>query len=146
MSAWRHEPYRWILAAIGVVSTGIGAIGAIVPGLPTTIFLIIASACFARSCPWLEERLLRNRLFAPYMAWVDGRQPMSRRAKAGALVAMWTAVTTSVLVLHAAERLSPAVAASLVGAAAIGTVAITADVIHRLRTRRPVLRDLNPEG
>ena len=146
MTAWRHEPYRWVLAAIGVVSTGLAAIGALLPGLPTTIFLIIASYCFARSCPWLEERLLRHRLFAPYMAWVDGREPMSRRAKAGALVAMWTAVTTSLLVLHAAERLSPIVATLLVGAAAIGTLAISADVVHRLRTRRLVQRDLNPEG
>ena len=146
MTTWRHEPYRWVLAGIGIVSTGLAAIGAIVPGLPTTIFLIIASYCFARSCPWLEERLLRHRLFAPYMAWVDGRERMSRRAKAGALVAMWTAVTSSVLVLYAAERRSPAVAALLVGAAAVGTVAISTDVVHRLRARRPVQRDLNPES
>jgi hypothetical protein len=57
-----------LLAAAGLLCVGLGALGAVLPGLPTTIFLILASYCFTRSCPWLEERLLRTRLFAPYMA------------------------------------------------------------------------------
>jgi len=41
---------RWLLAGAGVVAVGLGGLGVFVPGLPTTIFLIIASYCFARSC------------------------------------------------------------------------------------------------
>jgi uncharacterized protein len=142
---WTREPTRWLLAGAGVVATALGAIGAVLPGLPTTIFLIIASYCFARSCPWLEQRLLRNRLFAHHMAWVDGRAPMSRRGKAGALAAMWTAVATSLLVLQAAGRLAPWLAVLLIGAAAVGTAAIVSDITYRLRARREALPADRPE-
>lgn len=129
---------RWLLAGAGVVCVVLGAIGALLPGLPTTIFLILASYCFARSCPWLEERLLRNRLFAPYMAWIDGRQRMPRGAKAGAIGAMWLAVITSLVLLHTASRLQPWLAAGILAAAVIGTFAIAMDVAARLLARRSI--------
>lgn len=46
----------WI--ALGLVAVGIGAIGIVVPGLPTTVFFIIAAACFAKSSPRLEQWVL----------------------------------------------------------------------------------------
>jgi uncharacterized membrane protein YbaN (DUF454 family) len=123
---------RWLLASAGVVSVGFGALGAVLPGLPTTIFLIIASYCFARSCPWLEQRLLRNRLFAPYMAWIDGREPMPRRAKAAAIAAVWTAVIVSLSLLYSGGQLPPWLAAVVTGAALIGTFAIANDLAMRM--------------
>lgn len=131
--AWTSHVRRWLFAAVGVVSVGIGAIGAVVPGLPTTVFLLIASYCFARSCPWMEDRLLRIRLFAPYMAWIDGRQPMSRAAKAAALTMMWVAVSISFVVLRSRGLLPLWGAMLLFTAAAVGTVAIAADLVARLR-------------
>jgi uncharacterized protein len=124
-----------MLASVGVVSVGFGAVGAVVPGLPTTIFLIIASACFAKSCPWLEDRLLRNRLFAPYMAWIDGGRPMPRRAKAMALGMMWTAIAVSLAILYAGDRLPLWLALAIAGAGVAGTVAIVTDVSQRLLQR-----------
>jgi uncharacterized membrane protein YbaN (DUF454 family) len=128
------------------VSTSIGAIGAIVPGLPTTIFLIIASYCFARSCPWLEERLLRRRLFAPYMAWIDGQRQLPRRAKAGALAAMWIAVCTSLSLLWFAGQLGPWILATIVIAAIAGTAAIATDATSRLRTGPVTAEGTNDAG
>ncbi len=72
---------RYLLVVIGVLSVGLAALGAVVPGLPTTIFVIIASYCFTRSCPWLEERLLRNRLFARSMSYIDGEREMTPRVR-----------------------------------------------------------------
>jgi hypothetical protein len=46
----------WIV--LGLLSVTIGAIGIVVPGLPTTVFFIIAAACFARSHPRLEQWVL----------------------------------------------------------------------------------------
>jgi hypothetical protein len=123
---------RWLLAFAGVMCVGLGALGAVLPGLPTTIFLILASYCFARSCPWLEQRLLRTRLFAPYMAWIDGREPMPRRAKAGAIAAVWIAVIASLSVLYSSGQLAPWLAAVVAGAAVVGTVAIASDLTMRL--------------
>ena len=89
-----------------MLAVALGAIGVFVPGLPTTIFLIIASYCFARSCPWLEERLLRVPLFAPYMRFIDEGRPMSTRARVISMTAMWTSVLLSLAV---AARVRPPV-------------------------------------
>ena len=122
--AWVRSPRRVALAALGVLAVGLGAIGVFVPGLPTTIFLIIASYCFARSCPWLEERLLRVPLFAPYMAFIDEGRPMSTRARVISTTAMWTSVLFSLIWLRSAGRLSPVLAGVILGVALAGTVAV----------------------
>ncbi len=85
-----RDPRRILLASIGVISTGLGVLGAFLPLLPTTVFLIVATWCFARSCPWLEQRLLRNRLFAPAMAIIDGARPFTTRMRIIAILSMWT--------------------------------------------------------
>ncbi len=116
-----REPYRWFLAGVGVVLVGVGAVGAVVPGLPTTIFLILASVCFTKSCPWLEERLIRNRFFAPYLKYLDGHA-MTPRAKLVAALTMWLFAGTSAALL--AWRGMWAVSGVVVGLALIGTIAI----------------------
>jgi uncharacterized membrane protein YbaN (DUF454 family) len=52
----------------------LGIIGAILPLMPTTIFLILATGCFARSSPRLETWLLNHARFGPTLrAWrADG--------------------------------------------------------------------------
>jgi len=119
---WVRSPRRIVLAAVGVLAVALGAVGVFVPGLPTTIFLIVASYCFARSCPWLEERLLRTRLFAPYMKFIDEGRPMSSRARIVSITAMWTSVLLSLAWLRGSGRLSTALAATIIGMAGIGTV------------------------
>lgn len=125
-----RSPRRWLLAGAGVAAVALGAVGVFVPGLPTTIFLIIASYCFARSCPWLEERLLRVPLFAPYMQFIDEGRPMSTRARVVSMTAMWSSVLLSLVLLRAAGRLNGLAAGIILGLAAAGTIAI-------LRYRRP---------
>ena len=110
---------------------GIGAVGVVLPGLPTTIFLIAAAACFTRSCPWLEDRLLRNRLFAPYLRYVYGVEPMPRRARLTALAMMWSAVTVSLLLLNLTGEPMPLISATIVVLALVGTIVL-------LRYRRQI--------
>lgn len=42
-------------ALLGVLCFVLGGIGAVVPGLPTTVFLLVGSFFLTRNCPWLEE-------------------------------------------------------------------------------------------
>ncbi len=119
--SWVRDPRRWAFAGLGVASVGLGWLGVFVPGLPTTIFLIIASYCFARSCPWLEDRLLRIPLFAPYMKVLDEGRGMSRQAAASALISMWSCVGISLGILYLAGRLAPWIGAAVVLAAGAGT-------------------------
>lgn len=122
--SWVRDPRRWAFAGLGVASVGMGWLGVFVPGLPTTIFLIIASYCFARSCPWLEDRLLRIPLFAPYMKVLDEGRGMSQAAAKSALLSMWSCVTVSLGVLYFWGRLTPVVAAVIMLAAGAGTAMI----------------------
>lgn len=93
--------HRPLFAAAGVLCVALGALGVFVPGLPVTIFLIIASALFTKSCPWLEERLIRNRFFGPYLRYLDGKSRMPRRAKIITIAIMWTSVAASCWILLA---------------------------------------------
>ncbi len=126
------SPRRWLLALLGLLCVGLAAIGVVVPGMPTTVFLIAAAWLFTRSCPWLEEKLVRHRVFAPFHAYLDPDTPMPRRARIAALAAMWTAITASVLLLGSGGLAGPAllaVRAAVIAAGMVGTVVI-------LRVRR----------
>jgi uncharacterized protein len=66
----------------------LGVIGVVVPGLPTTPFILLAAWAAARSSPRLHAWLTNHRLFGPMVRnWQEG-QTVSRRAKWSATVAM----------------------------------------------------------
>lgn len=72
--------------ALGLSFVLLGVIGALVPLLPTTIFLILAAGCFARSSPRLEARLLDHPGFGPTLRAWRSRRAIPRRGKIGACV------------------------------------------------------------
>ncbi|NJK96942.1 MAG: DUF454 domain-containing protein [Bacteroidales bacterium] len=56
---------RFLLIGIGSISLGLGVLGIFIPGLPTTVFLLGAAACYVKSSDrlynWiLEHRFLEN--------------------------------------------------------------------------------------
>jgi uncharacterized membrane protein YbaN (DUF454 family) len=69
----------WVCA--GLVAVGIGAVGIVVPGLPTTVFFIIAAACFARSNPRLEQWVLDLPRIGPAVRRYRAGLGMPLRAK-----------------------------------------------------------------
>jgi uncharacterized membrane protein YbaN (DUF454 family) len=121
---WTRDPRRWAWAGIGLGSVGLGWLGVFVPGLPTTVFLLIASYCFARSCAWLEDRLLRVPIFAPYMRALDAGHGLSRTAAIRAVTSLWVSVSISLIVLWAAGRLPLWLAATIIAAGVAGSLTI----------------------
>jgi uncharacterized membrane protein YbaN (DUF454 family) len=121
--------------AIGWVAVGIGSIGVVVPGLPTTVFFIVAAACFARSSPRFEQWVLDlphvGRAVRDYRAGLG----MSRRAKAFAIGTMLVFGTLSLWLTRDRILLAAAIAALL----AIGVVYI----LFRVPTRERVLARSN---
>lgn len=73
-----------------------GAVGVVVPGLPTTPFLLAASWLFYRSSPRLQERLLASRL-GVYIRDYHKRGGMRPATKVGVVLLMATMVTCSVV-------------------------------------------------
>jgi uncharacterized membrane protein YbaN (DUF454 family) len=117
----RSRATRYALAAAGIACVGVGAVGVVVPGLPTTIFLIAASYLFTRSCPWLEERLIRTRFFAPFLQYLDAPRSMPRRAKISVITIMWISVAISSGILSTSSPGRPWLPLLLIAAAAVGT-------------------------
>lgn len=85
--------------AAGLLCTGLGAIGAFLPGLPTVPFLLLAAFCFARSNPAWEKRLLDHPRWGPPLREWRERRAISRRAKIAALTSMAIGVLISALTL-----------------------------------------------
>jgi hypothetical protein len=106
---------------LGVACTGLAALGVLVPGLPTTVFLIAASYFFTRSSPPLEKRLRESRWFGSYLRRLaESGGAMPRRAKIAALLSMWAGIAASVFLLWGALALQAAtVALGLVGTVTI---------------------------
>lgn len=76
---------RQVYLVLGLALVAIGFVGAFLPVLPTTPFLILAAGCFARSSTRLEAWLLDHRRFGPLLrAWRE-RGAIPLRAKFMAL-------------------------------------------------------------
>lgn len=86
----------WGLGGISFVA--VGAIGVVLPGLPTTPMLLLAAACFARSSPRLYEWLLRNKTFGPLIDDYRAGRGVSMRVKLTAISMMTVFVSFAVLV------------------------------------------------
>lgn len=78
---------RWLLLAFGCANVGLGVLGVFLPGLPTTVFLLIALWAFSRSSSRFHAWLWNHpRLGSPIRDW-HTHQVIPRKAK-------WLAVLT----------------------------------------------------
>jgi len=79
---------RWLLQACAWLCLALGIAGVFIPGLPTTVFILLAGWAAARSSERLHLWLWQHRLFGPMLQdWAAGGQ-VSRRAKWSASAAM----------------------------------------------------------
>ena len=117
----------------GLLSVGIGGIGVVVPGLPTTVFFIVAAACFSRSNKRFEQWVLNLPRIGRTVR--DHREGlgMPRRAKIVA-VTMILVVSSASGILAIGNR---SVGAAVVALGLIGALYVT----FRVPTRERVLAD-----
>ncbi|SFM60425.1 YbaN family protein [Nitrosomonas communis] len=72
---------RWLYFGVGITALLVGVLGIFLPILPTTPFILLATACFARSSERLHDFLLSNRITGPIIyEWYKYRS-VSRRVK-----------------------------------------------------------------
>lgn len=126
-------PGRWLWFGAGLLAVGLGGIGIVVPGLPTTVFFIVAASCFARSSPRFEAWVLGLPRIGPMVRDHRAGLGMPRRAKAWALGTMWLFVGLSAIL----TRSLPVVAGLIVAVALVGTWYI----VRRVPTRERVVAD-----
>ena len=70
-----------ILITIGWSCVGLAFIGTFVPGIPTTIFLIVALWAFAKSSKKFHSWLLNHKRFGPILQNWESHKVVPRKAK-----------------------------------------------------------------
>jgi uncharacterized membrane protein YbaN (DUF454 family) len=61
----RSRAAHWALDSLGVALVATGAVGIVVPGMPTTVFWIGAVVCFLKTRPWAVKPLLKTPVVGP---------------------------------------------------------------------------------
>lgn len=79
----------------GVLAVALGILGIFLPLLPTTPFLLLASACFARGSVRLHRWLLGHRVFGKYLANFEAGHGIPLKGKIVATVMLWGSMAWS---------------------------------------------------
>jgi hypothetical protein len=87
---------RFAFVVAGLVCVGLAYLGAILPGLPTTPWVLLASYCFARSSPRLERWLKRSPIFGKLLRDWEEHRGIRKPVKIFAVCLIVTVVTLSI--------------------------------------------------
>jgi uncharacterized protein len=118
------------LIAFGWLNVALGAIGVVVPGLPTTVFLLIALWAFSKSSERFRLWLYDHKIFGPPIRDWHEHRVIPPRAKFMAL-AMMSLSVAGLAVFVASSALLPVLVASAMAPVAIFIVT---------RPSRPLIR------
>ncbi len=86
---------RGILVALGTCFVALGVLGIFLPLLPTTPFLLLAVACYARSSERFHNWLLNNRWFGTYLRNYREGRGIALRVKILTVLLLWTTIGCS---------------------------------------------------
>jgi uncharacterized membrane protein YbaN (DUF454 family) len=87
---------RILFNILGTLFLGIGGIGILLPIVPTTPFLLLAAACYARGSKRIHRWMLRNRVFGAFIRNYVERKGITPRQKAVTLVFLWVMMTFTI--------------------------------------------------
>ncbi|MFZ4564681.1 MAG: YbaN family protein [Bacteroidales bacterium] len=93
----RNRFARYIVLWCGFLFAFLALLGAILPMLPTTPFLIAAAACFHRSSPRFYLWIMNNRYFGRYLQDYKDGKGIHVRVKIVALLFLWVSSLISVI-------------------------------------------------
>ncbi|MBI2829811.1 MAG: YbaN family protein [Chloroflexi bacterium] len=86
---------RLLLFAAGTFFVTLAVVGIFIPILPTTPFLLLAAACYARSSQRFYNWLFTNRWFGSYLTNYHRKKALPRRTKIQAIAVLWLAIAIS---------------------------------------------------
>ena len=81
-----------LIALFGLISLGLGILGAFLPLLPTTPFILLSAALFAKSSDRLHHYLLEHKIFGPMIRDYNENKSISLKTKVISLSTMWASI------------------------------------------------------
>lgn len=97
----RPRPVRALFVVVGTISVAFGVVGIVVPLLPTTPFLLLASACYAIGSVRFHDWLVGHRVLGAYIRHWQMHRRVPRRAIVSTTILALTSLAISVAVLTA---------------------------------------------
>ncbi len=88
----RHRITKALLIVAGTISLALGAIGIVLPILPTTPFLLLSAACYCRSSDRLYHWLLNNKWFGEYIKNYREGRGIPLKTKILAVTVLWITI------------------------------------------------------
>jgi uncharacterized membrane protein YbaN (DUF454 family) len=92
---------RGLYLALGIVALVLAILGAVLPVLPTTPFVLLAAACFARGSEHFHDRLLANRFAGPLIREWREHHSIPRQVKRWVYLLMALSFGSSILLMPA---------------------------------------------
>lgn len=96
MSQNKQSILRYLYILTGGIAVLLGIIGVVVPGLPTTPFVLLASWCFYKSSPRLQAWLLQSFL-GKYIRDYKEKGGLTTRKRLYIIALMVTMVSMSII-------------------------------------------------
>lgn len=87
----------WIAGSLALL---LGLAGLFLPVLPTTPFILLAAACYARASRRLHDRLLAHPAFGPVIREWQAHRSLPYRTKRIAIALMSVSITVSIIVVR----------------------------------------------
>jgi len=85
-----------VLNILGTIFLLVGVLGAVLPLLPATPFLLLASACYVRGSTTLHNWLMSHRYLGPYITNIRDKRGMPIRAKIITIIVLWISLLFSI--------------------------------------------------
>lgn len=97
---------KYFLITMGVLFTIIGFVGAVLPLLPTTPFLLVAVICFSKSSERFEKWLVNTKVYITYVESFKNNKGYTLKNKFKLLINVYIVVGFSIFMIdHSLIRL-----------------------------------------
>ena len=84
----------------GLISAGLGAVGVLLPILPTTPFLLLAMYAFARSSEKMNRWFLATKLYKKHLAGIASGQGMTLKSKMTVILTVTLLMGAGFIMMH----------------------------------------------
>ena len=90
---------RSLFFVAGTIFLSLGAVGIVLPGLPTTPFLLLALACYCRSSERMTRWMLNNKYFGKYIRRYKEGKGIPLKTKLFAITTLWITISISAILI-----------------------------------------------